>query len=232
MPPLAIFRADETFSAMSTRAKHLFFVAVGLALASSCSDPQPEPAPEPAAPLGVHGMAPAAVGGTPSVITLTARSASAGGGAPGGSTASGGDEPPTIDQLGLVFTPTTLVARLGERVVFTNSETITHNVHLWFADNDSTVLNVETDPGASAGFVFDRPGGYDVTCDHHPGMRAFIYVTEADRTVFADNSGSFVIPDVPPGAYTLGVWSVDPGLRHEQTIQVEGSSTEVVLTHH
>lgn len=213
---------------MDTRLAHRLFLSAAFALAFGCSDSEPEPAPEPAAPLGVYGTAPAAVGGTPSVITLTAAS---GGGATSPSGVAGSGEPPTIDQLGLVFTPTTLITRVGERVVFTNSETVTHNVHLWFADNDSTVLDVETDPGASADFAFDRPGGYDVTCDHHPGMRAFIYVTEADRTVFADNAGAFVIPDVAPGAYTLGVWSVDPELRHQQTVQVEGPSTEVVLEH-
>ena len=225
---------DESFSTVNTmlgtvtsRLVQTFFLGATAVLAFGCSESEPEPAPEPATPLGVYGTAPAAVGGTPSVITLTATS----GGEATASGAPGSGEPPTIDQLGLVFTPTTLIARVGERVVFTNSETITHNVHLWFADNDSTVLDVETDPGAAADFVFDRPGGYDVTCDHHPGMRAFIYVTEADRTVFADNAGAFVIPDVAPGAYTLGVWSVDPELRHEQTIQVEGPSTEVVLEH-
>jgi plastocyanin len=172
----------------------------------------------------VHGLAPAAVGGTPSVVSLV----SAGGGTPPEVPAAGAGSP-TIDQLGLVFTPTTLIARVGETVVFTNSETLVHNVRLTFTDNDSTVLDVETDPGARAEFVFDVPGGYDVSCDHHPGMRAFVYATDADRTVFADNTGAFVIPEVPPGAYTLSVWSVDPTLRQERSLQVEGPSTEVVL---
>jgi plastocyanin len=227
---LAIPPTHETFSTVNARTARLLLASAGLGLVSACSGSEPEPRPERAAPQGVWGTAPAAVGGTPSVITLTASSAAGGADMTGGDASPGGG-PPTIDQLGLVFTPTTLIARVGERVLFTNSETINHNVHLWFADNDSTVLNVETDPGFSADFVFDRPGGYDVTCDHHPGMRAFIYVTEGDRTVFADNNGAFVIPDVPPGAYTLGVWSVDPGLRYEQAIQVEGPSTEVVPEH-
>ncbi|HUF75839.1 MAG TPA: plastocyanin/azurin family copper-binding protein, partial [Longimicrobiales bacterium] len=148
---------------MNARSGLLLPISAGLALLAACSGSEPEPAAEPAMPQGVHGSAPAAVGGTPSVITLVGKSISG-----GDAGAAQGDEPPTIDQLGLVFTPNTLIARVGERVVFTNSETITHNVHLWFADNDSTVLNVETDPGASAEFAFDRPGGYDVTCDHHP----------------------------------------------------------------
>ena len=227
---MAIPSTDESFSTMIARAYQLIIAFAAVTVGSACSGSEPEQTPEPAAPLGVHGTAPAAIGGTPSVITLSAPSSSPGGSASASASPQGG-EPPTIDQLGLVFNPTTLVARVGERVLFTNSETVTHNVHLWFADNDSTVLDAETDPGASAEFVFDRPGGYDVTCDHHPGMRAFIYVTQADRTVFADNDGEFFIPDVPPGAYTLGVWSIDPELRQEQAIQVEGPTTEVGLEH-
>jgi plastocyanin len=197
---------------MNNRAKHLLLVFVGLALAA-CSDSEPEPAQEPAAPLGVHGTAPAAVGGTPSVITLTARSTSAGGGAPAGSAASGGNEPPMIDQLGLVFTPTTLVARVGERVVFTNSETIVHNVHLWFADNDSSILNVDTDPGARADFVFDRRGRLRRHMRPPPRhARLRLRRPRPSATVFADNSGNFVVPDVPPGAYLLSRLEREPRL--------------------
>ena len=208
---------------------HTVTIALLTGLAAACREPEREaPPPEAQAPQGVHGMAPTAVGGTPSVITLNLVGPSGTDGATG-SAGSGAGEPPTMDQLGLVFTPPTLVARVGEPVVFTNSESLVHNVHLWFADNDSTVLNVETDAGARAEFVFDRAGGYDVTCDHHPGMRAFIYVTEAEHAVFADNSGHFVIPDVAPGAYNLNVWSIDPQRRLEQRIEVSGPSTEVTL---
>lgn len=199
------------------------------ALAAACGEPEREaPPPEAQAAQGVYGVAPTAVGGTPSVITLNPIGPSGTDGAMG-SAGSGRGEPPTMDQLGLVFTPPTLVARVGETVVFTNSETLVHNVRLTFADNDSTVLNVETDAGAQAEFVFDRPGGYDVTCDHHPGMRAFIYATDAQNAVFADNSGNFVLPGVAPGAYELRVWSVDPQLRLEHRIEVSGPSTEVIL---
>jgi hypothetical protein len=135
-----------------------------------------------------------------------------------------------MDQLGLVFTPTALIVRVGEPMAFTNSETIVHNVRVTHADSDTTVLDVETDPDQRVDFVFLEEGGYEVTCDHHPGMRAFIYATTAERAVFADNSGHFALTDVPPGSYTLSVWSVDPASRSERTIRVSGPSTTVDLT--
>jgi plastocyanin len=201
--------------------KPSLLIALLALVGSGCGDAAPDtPADEvPEAPAveGVHGVAPRPVGGTPSVVVLR----------PAAAAPRPDREAPRIDQLGLTFTPTSLIVRVGEPVVFTNSETITHNVHLQFTDTDSTVLNVETDPGAGAEFVFEREGGYDVLCDHHPGMRAFIYVSPSPYAVFADPSGSFQIADVPPGSYTASLWSVDAELRREQPIEVTGPSTEV-----
>jgi plastocyanin len=200
-----------------------FLLAAGWLLAvAACSGESDEtPAADaPAArPEGVHGTAPAATAGTPSIVTLTPVA----GGAPSPTPR----ESPRMDQLGLSFTPTLLMVRTGETVSFTNSETITHNVTLMFSDNDSTVLDADTDPGGRAEIVLDREGGYEVTCTEHPGMRAFIYVTSAPYAVFANNAGSYRLENVPPGSYRVNIWSVDPALRSERTIEVTGPSTEV-----
>ncbi|MEQ1858084.1 MAG: plastocyanin/azurin family copper-binding protein [Longimicrobiales bacterium] len=199
-------------------------ILVGAVIAlSACGGGEPSDAPPPEtalAPQGVFGTAPSAAGGTPSVVMLRPA------GAP---VPLPPRESPTMDQLGLAFSPTFLLARTGETVSFTNSETITHNVRLAFSDNDSTVLDAETDPGAHADFLFDREGGYEVTCDHHPGMRAFVFVTSAPYVVFADNAGAFRLNDVPPGSYTLSVWNVDATRRSERALEVTGPSTEVTF---
>jgi plastocyanin len=161
---------------------------LGAAAPDASSDTATEGAPQ---PVGVHGTAPGPVAGTPSVVVL--RPSSLAPPSPDRQTA-------TIDQLGLVFTPTELMAMVGERVLFTNSETIAHNVHLRFTDTDSTVLNVDTDPAGRAEFA-----------------------------VFAQRDGTFQLADVPPGEYTLSVWSIDPRFRSEQTLTVSGTSTEVMI---
>jgi plastocyanin len=195
--------------------------AAALLAGAGCSGGSEDapPAEAPSAPPGVHGTAPAAAAGTPSVVTLTPIS--------GAATAPAARENPHMDQLGLAFTPGLLMVRTGETVTFTNSETIAHNVHVAFSDNDSTVLVYDTDPSGSVDLLMEREGGYEVTCDLHPGMRAFIYVTSAPYAEFASNAGDYHIEDVPPGSYALNVWSVDPTLRSERTIEVTGSSTAV-----
>lgn len=200
--------------------RRLALVALAGAVVGACAEPPADSPPAEAAspPPGVHGVAPAAVAGTPSVITLLPS---------GVADTPPPRESPRLDQLGLAFTPTFLMVRAGETVSVTNSETIAHNVHVAFSDNDSTVLHADTDPAAHVDLVLDREGGYEVSCELHPGMRAFIYVTSAPFATFADNGGSFRIADVPAGSYTLAIWSVDSALRSERQVEVTGPSTEV-----
>jgi len=195
-------------------------VAVGCAGGDGApgTDADGDGAASTAPPLGVHGMAPPASGGTPSIVTLRPV---------GASPTLPARESPRMDQLGLAFTPMFLLARPGENVRFTNSETIAHNVTVAFSDNDSTVLDEETDPAAAVDLLMEREGGYEVTCDLHPGMRAFIYVTSAPYAAYAGNDGAFAIADVPPGSYTLSIWNVDPERRSERTVEVTGPSTQV-----
>ena len=196
-------------------------LAVSVVLGSGCDEAPPEsPPPETTAPEGVFGQAPAAVSGINSVLTLhTATPLDIG----------AGEESPVMDQLGLAFSPPELFVRVGQRMVFTNSETLPHNVHVHALDGDSTVFNTDTGPAQRVDFVFEREGGYDVVCDIHPGMRALIYATSTPYAAFANDEGYFLFLGVPPGAYTLSVWSLDPELRSEQPIEVSAESTEVEI---
>ena len=135
-----------------------------------------------------------------------------------------------MDQLGLTFTPTQLLVGAGQPLVFTNSESLAHNVHVAFIDTDSTIFLADMDPNDRTQILLDAEGGYDVTCDVHPGMRAFIYVTTAPYATIADPDGGFLIPDVPPGSYIASVWTASMDLRGQRTIQVSGPSTELDLS--
>jgi len=200
----------------------------GAMLALACAGDAPEPPPE-SPPAGVYGQAPAAVGGIPSFVTLDGDGvpAPAGAATPGAASTAAATASPELDQFGLAFSPRALVVRVGEPLVVTNSEQLSHNVTIRLAENDSTVVNTDTDGGESFELRFDRPGGYFVSCSVHPGMTAFIYVTPAPYATVAEPDGRFLLTDVPPGTYTLSVWSTDAALRSTREVEVAAGPTEV-----
>lgn len=183
----------------------------------------------PATPTGVHGRAPAAVGGVPAIVLLTPVDRDV--------------EPPTgqgprpapgdavIDQFGLAFSPRVLVVAAGTPVVFTNSEgALTHNVQVRSIAGDSTVFNGDAASGERIEVDLPGAGGYDVLCDMHPGMAAFVFAAETPYAVAADADGTFDAGTLPPGAYRVRLWTVDGGYGPEREVRVGEGPTELDLT--
>jgi hypothetical protein len=103
-------------------------------------------------------------------------------------------------------------------------------VNIRSIDAAATVFNTDTPPNGRAQTVLDAEGGYDVLCDVHPGMTAFIFATSAPHAAFADDGGAFHVTGLPPGEYTLALWSADASVRSERTVEVTaGRATEVTL---
>jgi len=168
----------------------------------------------------VVGQAPAAVDGVPSVILFEPAGVKVG---------TPTREPVVMDQVGMAFDPLVLVVPPGQTVTFRNSENVAHNVQVRRMANDSVLFNVSTDSGSSYEHVLDEAGGYDVICNIHPGMWASIIVDGAPYHTVARSDGSFVLEDLPPGAYTVRVWSKDASLRSEHRVDVARGRTELAL---
>ena len=193
-------------------------VAASLACGGGDSVPEADQAAPP--PEGVSGVAPAATQGIPSVVTLTPV---------GAGPAAAPVDHALLDQLSLSFMPKELMVQSGQTVDFKNSESLAHNVHITFVDDESSVFHADMEPGASTHTLLDREGGYDVTCQEHPGMRAFLFVTSAPYATFAAIDGTFMIRDVPEGAYTVAVWNATPTLRSERRVEISGAATVLDL---
>jgi hypothetical protein len=130
-----------------------------------------------------------------------------------------------MDQLGKQFIPTSLIARTGQPVEFRNSEDIPHNVYVTRSPTGREVLNISTDPTQRYAHTFDTPGQYEVSCDIHTGMFATILVVTTPYAAFADEGGSFVVLNVPPGRYKLTA-SLG-GKEVARTLEIAGPHTDV-----
>jgi hypothetical protein len=141
--------------------------------------------------------------------------------------------PPTeaalMDQSGSAFHPKILLVRLGQPVEFRNSEDVLHNVHVIDAETRKTVFNVGTPVVGAYRHTFASEGAYDVSCEIHPSMAAFIFVSSSPYVAVGDGEGRFEISRVPKGRYLATVWNLDSKLRSERSVEIVESATHLTL---
>jgi plastocyanin len=82
----------------------------------------------------------------------------------------------SVDQRGLVFSQRTAILAPGDRLVFTNSDDVIHNIHI-MTQSDEVERNLGLQkPGAALFYVFASAGTYLVRCNIHPGMKIQVTV--------------------------------------------------------
>jgi plastocyanin len=116
--------------------------------------------------------------------------------------------PARMDQKNLTFTPHVLPIVVGTTVTFLNSDSTQHNV--FTPDYDK--YNLGTWPqGQVKDHVFascaKAPCAYVQLCRIHPEMEAYVVVLQNPYFARGDAQGHYKIDNVPPGAYSLGVWA-------------------------
>ena len=113
-------------------------------------------------------------------------------------------DPVTLDQLNLTFIPHVLPVLVGTTVAFPNSDEVRHNA---FSPSPAKRFNLGTYPrGVVRTVTFDKPGEVALLCNVHPEMSAYVIVVETPYFEVTAKDGSFAIPNVPPGDYTVKTW--------------------------
>lgn len=129
-----------------------------------------------------------------------------------------------LDNRECQFEPHVAVLTTGSTIATTNSDAITHTVHLYGLFN----LNVALGPGQSKSVRrLDRPGWYIVKCDLHGWMQAYLRVDEHPFHAVSSSDGSFRIPNLPAGSYRLEAWHEYFG-REEREIVVQAGETSAL----
>jgi plastocyanin len=111
----------------------------------------------------------AACGGGASATPSSAGSSAAAPSAAGGSAATGA----AVEIKNFAFNPSTLTAKVGDTVTWTNSDSTAHTV-TW---DDGSVDSGNLAQGATFKHTFDKAGTFSYHCKIHPNMKATITVS-------------------------------------------------------
>jgi plastocyanin len=110
-----------------------------------------------------------------------------------------------VDQANLVFHPHVLPVLVGTTVDFLNSDAQLHNV--FTPDACADKFNLGTWPkGQVKSYEFKKECAATLLCKVHPEMEAFVVAVATPYFAVTKADGSYRIPDVPDGAYTVKVW--------------------------
>ena len=128
----------------------------------------------------------------------------------------------TIDQKNMMFHPHVLPILVGTTVDFLNSDALLHNV--FSPDACADKFNLGTWPqGQKKSYTFQKDCVASLLCKVHPEMEAFVVAVATPYFAVAKADGSYSIPNVPDGAYTLKVWH--PKLKGtEKAVTVAGGA--------
>ncbi len=107
------------------------------------------------------------------------------------------------------FQPSLLFVALGTSVEFLNLDDEFHNV---FSYSKTKRFDLGRYPnGESKSVIFDKPGIVKIYCEIHEWMRAAVIVVENPFHSVVSERGNFFLENVPPGNYSIAVWSIDQG---------------------
>lgn len=131
-------------------------------------------------------------------------------------------------QEGLEFRPRVLAVQAGTTVKFPNGDDVQHNV---FSYSKPRRFDLGRYPkGESKEVVFDQKGLVEISCEVHEHMRGYVVVVEHPWFAVAKDDGSYVLPKVPAGTYTLVAWKegFDP-VKREITVTGKGATLDLQI---
>ena len=148
-------------------------------------------------------------------------------------TVEGRFEPPQkaleMDQLKMKFIPHVLPVVLGTTVDFLNSDPVMHNVFTPSKAGDR--FNLGSWPqGEIKSYTFTKPGPVRVLCNVHPEMLAWVVALQNPYFATTGADGSYSIPDVPTGTYSLKVWHEKLKPASEEVIVPESGAVQKNVT--
>ncbi len=132
-------------------------------------------------------------------------------------------EPVHIDQKECHFEPHVQVVPVGGKIVYLNSDEVSHNVHTYAAKNDQ--INKTIAPGGKEEQTLTKSDRIEIKCDIHPWMKSYLVVTAAPFYAVSDAEGKFSVTGLPAGTHKVDYWHEKLGKgKAEITVKDDGTT--------
>jgi len=112
---------------------------------------------------------------------------------------------PVLEQKGCQYIPHVFLTPAGAAVDITNDDGILHNIHTYSTKNPP-VNRAQPKFKKVIEEKFNQPEIFEVRCDAHGWMQAWVVVQDHPYYAVTDENGNYTLADVPPGEYELKVW--------------------------
>lgn len=117
-----------------------------------------------------------------------------------------------IRSIDTSFSPAFQVVPPASILEMSNADIVAHNTHVFSLGE--TVFNVALpQQGVTVRKVLKGDGIFDVRCDMHPSMKAWVFVSPSPHYAVVHEPTTITFTDIFPGEYTVHLWQPD---RQEQ----------------
>ncbi|NBY21043.1 hypothetical protein EBQ74_12575 [bacterium] len=123
-----------------------------------------------------------------------------------------------VDQKTCTYEPHVVGVRVGQPLVFLNSDTFLHNVHSMAKENERFNLTLANKNQRITKKLMKPEIMLRAKCDIHPWMAGYIGVVEHPYFGVSDKNGELKIAQIPPGEYVLSVWHETLGVQTQKLV--------------
>jgi plastocyanin len=129
-------------------------------------------------------------------------------------------------QKGCRYLPHVLALQVNQELNVLNEDQTSHNIHPLAKTNREWN---KSQPAGSPPIVekYDKPEMIAVKCNIHPWMHGTFAVLKNSHYAISSEDGSFALPNLPPGKYTVTAFHESYG-DQSQEVTISGSETKTV----
>ena len=132
----------------------------------------------------------------------------------------------TLRQRGCRYNPHIIAIHVNQEIWVQNDDSVTHTVHPMARTNKE--WNRSQPPGTPPFAIkYDKPEFIRVRCELHPWMRGIFAVMKNSHFAVTDDSGSFTLPALPPGKYTITAWHETYGEMSKEVTITAGETSSL-----